>query len=228
MRILALADIHGSPRGETVVRNLVRDTGPGVIAIAGDLTGPSGLAATTELLRGLPVPAFIVPGNMDGGAAADAFTVGKARNIDLGKAALGGFLFVGLGGNAVLRAERRGLSGELRAIEEKLAGLMTKDVVFLTHVPPFGHLDSVPIPPAFSAKVGEAEHIGSHFIQGIVERFRPVLVISGHVHEHRGVEREGGTLYVNPGPARDGFGAVIELKGRVMVKLVESPSLGPF
>jgi len=222
MRILALADIHGSARGERAVRNFAKDTKPDAIAIAGDLTGESGISSTKALLDGLPVPTFVVPGNMDGGAAGAAFTVGKAQNIDLGKAVLEGFTFVGLGGIAVPSAERRNLAGELDSIEEKLAGLMAPKAVFLTHAPPFGHHDSVPVPSSFTAKEGEEEHIGSHFVRRIVERFRPVIVISGHVHESRGVEREGKILYVNPGPARDGFGALIELNARPSARLLES------
>ena len=222
MRILAVADIHGYPRGEAAVRRLAGDTGPDAIAIAGDLTGRSGLRSTRELLSGLAVPALVIPGNMDGDAAAASFTVGLARNIDMGSAVLGGFTFVGLGGVSAPAAERRGNAGELAAIERRLEGLFSPPAVLLTHVPPFGRLDSVPVPPSFSGGSGMREHIGSHFIRRLVERFRPALVISGHVHEDRGIERDGDTLYVNPGPARDGFGALIELGARPGARLLET------
>jgi len=222
MRILALADIHGSPHGEATVRNFVKQTGPDAIAIAGDLTGPSGIPSTRELLAGLLVPTFVVPGNMDGGVAAAAFTVGKALNIDLEKAVLADIGFIGLGGNTVPVAERRGIASELGAIEQKLEGLMALRTVIVTHMPPFGHLDSVPVPPAFSSLPDQVEHIGSQFIRKMVDRLHPLLVISGHVHEHRGIEKEADTMYVNPGPARDGFGALIELKKRPSARLLES------
>lgn len=222
MRILALADIHGSPQGESTVRRLAAQTSPDLLAIAGDLTGQTGIRSTRDMLAGLAVPAFIVPGNMDPRAANASLTVGKARNIDLEKAQVGQFSFVGFGGNTVWEAERRANPAELEAIEKKVGRLVGPMTVFLTHVPPFGHLDSVPVPPAFSPGSGLEEHIGSHFMRRLEERFRPVLVISGHVHESRGIERECPTMHVNPGPARNGFGALIELEPAPTARLLET------
>jgi len=222
MRILALADIHGYPRGEATVRKLAHQTSPDIIAIAGDLTGQTGIGSTRELLAALPVPTMVVPGNIDGRTAVASFTTGKARNIDLDRAVFGEFTFIGIGGISVPAAEGRGAAGELSAIEEKLSGLAGPKTVILTHIPPLGRLDSVPVPAPFASGRGETEHIGSHFIRRAVERLRPVLVISGHVHEHRGIERDGTTLYVNPGPAQDGFGAVVEMDRRPSARLLET------
>ena len=36
-------------------------------------------------------------------------------------------------------------------------------------------------------------------------------MLSGHMHEARGMVEQDGTVFVNPGPAKDGFGALVEL-----------------
>jgi len=222
MRILALADIHGSARGQLVVRNLVNELKPDAIAIAGDLTGESGLSSTRALLEWLPVPTFVVPGNMDTAAAAAIFTVGKSRNLHLRKETVGAIDFVGIGGWIISPSINRSWGIDPQVAEKEVSKLLTEGAVLLTHVPAYGHLDKVPVPPAFSAGSGEIEHIGSQHVRRLVDSFKPAVVISGHVHEDRGIETEGGTLFVNPGPAKNGFGALIELEPHPRAKLLES------
>jgi Icc-related predicted phosphoesterase len=191
-----------------------------VVAIAGDLTDPGRPETAVRLLGSIPVTTLVVPGNMDDARAAAAFSAGKAKNIHLKKEVVAGVAFVGLGGWMVSPSvhEKWGISPD--EAEKELARIMPRGAVLLTHVPPFGHLDAVPVPDAFSSGRGEVEHIGSPQVRRLVDRFKPVLVISGHVHESRGIEEECGILYVNPGPARDGFGAIIELKGRARAELL--------
>lgn len=220
MKVLAFSDIHSSPRGEAVITGLVREHGPDVVAIAGDLTNPGHLDTAGRLLGRMPVTTLVVPGNMDDAMAASAFSTGKAVNIHMKKRMVGGVAFVGLGGWMVSPAvhESWGISPD--QAERELSRILPRGAVLLTHVPPFGHLDAVRVPEAFSHGRGEVEHIGSPQVRRLVDLFKPVLVISGHVHESRGIEEEGGTLFVNPGPARDGFGAIIELAGHARAELL--------
>jgi len=78
--------------------------------------------------------------------------------------------------------------------------------VFLTHQPPAGtKVDGV-----------EGRHTGSTAIREFILDMRPILAVSGHMHEAFGTDMLGGTLLVNPGPFRHGRYAVIELEdGRV-------------
>ena len=39
------------------------------------------------------------------------------------------------------------------------------------------------------------------------------MVLSGHIHEDYGIRYADGTTFVNPGPARDGMYAIIEIDG---------------
>ena len=220
MRVLAFSDVHASPRGAETILGMAAETAPDIIAIAGDVTdfGPADFASA--LLARMPVMTLVVPGNMDTAAAAAAFSAGKARNLHMRKEVIGGVPFVGLGGWITSPSRNRPWGVDPQLAETELSKLLTEGAVLLTHVPPYGHLDKVPVPSAFSASAGEVEHIGSQHVRMLVDRFRPSLVISGHVHEDRGIEREGGTLFVNPGPAKEGFGAVIDLSGRPSAELL--------
>jgi Icc-related predicted phosphoesterase len=64
--------------------------------------------------------------------------------------------------------------------------------------------------------------MGSKAISDIVEKYKPKLALSGHIHDARGVVEEGGTTFVNPGPAKQGYAALVVLKGdKVKVDLLE-------
>lgn len=219
MRILALSDLHNSRRGAETAERLALEVRPDLIAIAGDFTnlGPDDYAR--DLLARLPVTTLAVPGNMDAGVIGPALSTGKGRSLHLRKEVVDGVPFVGLGGWIGHPSLGESWGVQPDEAERALSGLMTEGCVLLTHVPPLGHLDGVAVPAVF-APSGSVEHIGSQMVLQLVERFRPRLVISGHVHEARGIERAGGTVFVNPGPARDGFGAKIDLNNKISARLI--------
>lgn len=87
-------------------------------------------------------------------------------------------------------------------------------LVTLTHTPPFGVLDMV----------GDT-HVGCKALKVFLDRAD--LMICGHIHEARGIERSGKTIIVNPGMAALGFAAIIDIdiennKTNIDVKLIES------
>jgi Icc-related predicted phosphoesterase len=219
MKVLALSDLHNSRRGADTAERLALELRPDLIAIAGDFTNLGPDDYVRDVLGRLPVTVLAVPGNMDGGAVGTALSSGKGRNIHLRREVIGEIPFVGLGGwiNSPSLGESWGVSPD--EAERALEGLMTEGCILLTHVPPLGHLDGVPVPAPF-APDGSKEHIGSPVVLRLVERFRPRLVISGHVHEARGIERAGGTVFVNPGPAKHGFGAEIKIQQEISARLI--------
>ncbi|HMF32455.1 MAG TPA: metallophosphoesterase [Candidatus Lokiarchaeia archaeon] len=56
-------------------------------------------------------------------------------------------------------------------------------------------------------------HVGSQATRKVVEEFQPLLMLCGHIHESRGVEKIGSTTCVNGGAAKIGSGADVTIDG---------------
>jgi len=82
--------------------------------------------------------------------------------------------------------------------------------VVLAHVPPRGcKLDRTFL----------LQHVGSTALREHIEQCQPEVVVCGHIHEARGIERLGQTTVVNCGAATRGYYAVVELDHQVRATL---------
>lgn len=212
MRILAIADVHGSVSVRKDVLTWVAEHTPNIVVVAGDITqfGPPEWAE--DFLNSIPLKTLAVPGNCDPKGVLEAIENSPAIPLHGQKVEEEGYTFVGLGGsNQTPFGTPFELSEE--EIYETLKDIMEEKAVLVTHGPARGHLDST----------ATAEKLGSQAVSWIVTEFKPLLVISAHIHEARGVEQEGGTAFVNPGPASQGYSAIIDLDGEeVKVELIRS------
>lgn len=205
MRILAFADIHSSNRGLRTVRELSEKYEPELTVIAGDVTTFGPVEFVQQLLLSTRSKTLFVPGNCDIPAVAALFSSSQAINIHLKKEIVNEIPFVGIGGWIAPPAVSEDYGIRPVDAAEQVSPLVNRETVLVTHVPPYGHMDAVPTPIE-----AVLEHIGDPELKMLIERKHPSMVISGHVHESRGVEEADGTLFVNPGPAKNGYGAVIE------------------
>lgn len=97
------------------------------------------------------------------------------------------------------------------ALDEGRAMLksVTREVV-LSHTPPRGtRIDATQ----------RGAHVGSTSVRELIDRVQPALVVSGHIHESRGIDKVGRTAVVNCGPAFKRHFAVAELSLEVRVTL---------
>lgn len=93
--------------------------------------------------------------------------------------------------------------------------------VFNLHCPPFDTpLDLAPrldenLKPVLAPGGGyEMAHVGSVSVRKVIEKYRPLIGLHGHIHESRGLVKLGNTLCINPGSEYlDGVlrGAIIDL-----------------
>jgi hypothetical protein len=79
-----------------------------------------------------------------------------------------------------------------------------ESAIFNLHVPPYGSgLDQAPLldtrvtPPR--PIVGESAPVGSTAVRQVIEKYRPLIGLHGHIHESRGIQRVGVTTCINPG-----------------------------
>jgi Icc-related predicted phosphoesterase len=212
MKILVIADVHGSAAVRKNVQSWVAEHTPNIVVVAGDITqfGPSEWAE--DFLKGIPLKTLAIPGNCDPREVLEAIENSPAIPLHGKRVDIEGYTFVGLGGSSPTPF---GTPFELSEgeIHETLKEIMVEKAVLVSHTPARGHLDST----------ATAEKLGSQAVSWIANEFKPILVISAHIHEARGVEQDGETTYVNPGPASQGYGAIIDLDGgEVKVELIKS------
>jgi len=67
------------------------------------------------------------------------------------------------------------------------------------HAPPYGARDELP-----------SGHVGSKAIQKFLDRVD--LIVCGHIHEAKGLEKVGKTVVVNPGEASKGSCTLITIE----------------
>jgi len=115
-------------------------------------------------------------------------------------------------GNAYIdpRKEKKLLRKLFSKIDKK------RKQIFLTHEPPFRtKLDIAGYGPS------KGKHLGSRAISWAIKEYKPVLHISGHIHESQGFAKLGRTVCVNTGYGRKGEAAVIELNKKIKIKLLK-------
>lgn len=199
MKILVFTDIHSSERAIDIASKDIEDYKPDLLIICGDITnfGPESFAE--KFLDFISIKTLAVPGNCD---PPEVLRVLEDRNVSLhGKTVeIGGFVFAGLGGSNITPFNSFTEFTE-DYIFTALDKVMVENAILVTHVPTKGFLDG-PSP---------SEHYGSEAVAKIVDKYRPRVAISGHIHEAGGVRRDKGTLFFNPGPAMRGNRAILDL-----------------
>ena len=199
MKILALADIHGDiDKLYKLIEGL--DEKPDVVVVAGDLT-PFGTAELVpkikSALQKVSQYLFMVPGNEDPDDVRklmlkeDLDMHGKYRKIkDTTLVGFEGARWIESDDNEFIKYDPI----------HKLLGKLKGKRILVSHVPPF---------ETAADKLWSGRHVGSPFLRSIVEEYQPDLVVCGHIHESRGVDKIGKTKVLNTGALTDGFAAWI-------------------
>ncbi len=214
MRIIAFTDIHGS--FDAVVRALENEKEFDVIVVGGDLTTygtPAEARQGIEHLRRFGKPLLVVAGNMDPpGLETEFDTLGvsiNARGVVLGSVG-----FFGVSAAPISRLKTPNEISEEEIARRADAGW--KDVaacpvrVFVPHAPPA----KTKLDRTFLGL-----HVGSTAVRQAIERYKPELVLCGHIHEARGVDRIDNSVIVNCGPGGKGSYAVADVGKEIHVEL---------
>jgi hypothetical protein len=197
--LLVCSDLHGSGEALDALRRAEKDLSPDAVAVCGDVTTYGSREYMEKLLSAFESDLLAVPGNCDTDEMLRMLEEAGA-SVHSRRVERRGLPFFGFGGglpsssNMPFEVEEEDMVSGLRSVA-------VRGGVMLTHTPPMGLNDAD----------RSGRHIGSEGIRAVVAEFRPRAVLSGHVHEARGQCTEDGTLFVNPGPARGGHYAVVEL-----------------
>lgn len=197
MRLICISDLHGRSGKIEGLRDVSAD----LIVVSGDITDFGGKDRARAILEDLLKINNVVgvPGNCDRLDVNEALVEAEADLHSRGRV-LGGIGFFGVGGsNATPFHTPQEYSEEeieaflVRAYEE----VKDREVkVLVSHAPPY------------NTKVDETSagrHAGSTKVREFVERHQPNLVICGHIHEAKGVDKIGESVIINAGPLHMGY-----------------------
>ncbi|UCE02259.1 MAG: metallophosphoesterase family protein [Candidatus Latescibacterota bacterium] len=184
MKILALADIHGSHDVYARIPEAAAAHAVDAVVLAGDLLGvPDGYRtvqaaqrvdarAIVEILQRLEVPLLYIMGNDD--LVELAPHTRRLRSVHAQRVDLGAYNFVGyqysppfMGG--LFEKIEEEIAADLRALEP----LMDRNTIFVTHSPGAGILDRGVL----------GLHAGSAAIRAAVGRRNVRAHIHGHIHQ---------------------------------------------
>lgn len=207
MKIIAVADIHGSQyRLNSVLENCEKYS-PDLVVICGDITqfGPGSVAV--NLLNQIPQKTYAVTGNIDSADVELAIDESRATNINLKKMKINQYSFIGLGGESI-SSNAEILDGSSK---KNITLLIDNKTVLITHIPPYGLQDSPYL----------GFHIGSKQLRSLIDSYNPALVLCGHVHENPGVTTYQDTVVVNCSIGKKGKGALLDLSDKITVTMLD-------
>jgi uncharacterized protein len=108
----------------------------------------------------------------------------------------------------------------LERLEAIVAGANNpRNAVFNMHPPPYGSgLDDAPeltedMRPAYAGR--SIIPVGSRSVRSVIEKYKPLLSLHGHIHESKGTRKIDKTLSINPGSMYEQgilSGALVDLK----------------
>ncbi|MFC1728014.1 metallophosphoesterase [Nanoarchaeota archaeon] len=188
MKILAFVDTHGSLAALKRIEKMAKDAN--ILICAGDLSVfEQDLDLLIERLNKIGKPVLIIHGNHETEEEMKkscslfknvTYFHKKVHVID-------NYAFVGYGGGGFSVTDKK-FETWTKKIKPKLKN---KKVVLVTHAPPYNtKVDNI---------MGDS--CGNKSIRKFIENVKPVLSISGHLHECVGTDKINKSRLINPGPA---------------------------
>jgi len=178
LRLAVASDIHGDYIMTRRFGMTVLGLKTSAIIIAGDI-GPN-TEKVLSYLSQLEIPIYAVLGNDD--FSVDVHVLEDTPyvlNIDGECIDVGPVEIIGLSGNpgsGLASPDEKKMEATLRKAFTKAS----KQVVLVSHLPPYRILD---LATRHSEK---GEHIGSRAVRKIIEQYKPILCVCGHVHKDGG------------------------------------------
>jgi Icc-related predicted phosphoesterase len=219
-KIMVIADIHGEFEKFSRMIDSMRNEDFDMIICPGDFTDmhntPEGYSQmdiaeiVVQKLLSFSKPVFCVPGNHEPYDILDIFDEYNV-NVHMNHKKMKDLEFVGFGGAATpFNTKFEPTEDEIREGLDIVMKRVKSKFVLVTHNPPFGtKLDSTET----------GEHVGSKSVRDFIERNKPLLAISAHIHEAGGTDRIGNTTLFYPGVAYDGYYGIIEIGKEVVCKI---------
>lgn len=214
MKILVISDIHNDVEilMEYIDKLSLLDFD--VLICPGDFTDvpPKGFNSVEiakiiiEELKTLKKPILAVPGNWD----KDLINLFEKEGISLhGKSkVIENVGFYGFGGaktpfNTLFEPNEEEIESGLEKAVKEIKNIEIK--VQVTHSPPIRTKIDM---------VYTGAHVGSEAVRKIIEKYKPLVAISAHIHEAKGIDELNSTKLINSGRFPEGHCGLIVIKDK--------------
>jgi hypothetical protein len=214
MNIVVISDMHGDVENLLTYLDKIKELKFDVIVCPGDFTDvntPKGFTQDdiskliVSELKTLNVPVLAVPGNVD---PKNIIELLEKEGISLHKhgKTIGEYGFYGCGGaktpfeTSIEPSEEEteaGLLAAYREVEESTFKIQ------ITHAPPNGTILDM---------IRSGIHVGSEAVRVFIEKHKPILAISAHIHEARGIDKINNTVLINSGRFPEGYVGLVNIE----------------
>lgn len=212
MRIFAISDIHSRQNLNTDIKEKLSDVD--LVVIAGDLTNFGHADEAESIVQNIRLynnNILAVPGNCDYPDINNEL-INMGVNLHGITRTIDNIALYGLGGSSrtPFNTPQENKESEITTLLESFQ----KDPslpyhIFVSHSPPaMTKLDRTFL----------GIHAGSKAIKKFISKFQPDIVICGHIHEARGVDKIGSSIMINPGPFPKHY-AIINLLENITYEL---------
>lgn len=210
MIIVNIVDIHGNIKPVGKIGDVISSAD--LIIIAGDLTQFGGEKDAEEVIGAVEkynTSILAVTGNCDK-KEVDGYLDSRKMNIHGRSVNIDGLSFMGAGGSLPCPSPTPNVY-----TEEDYVGIFEESVegsddglpaILVSHQPPYGTLND---------RVSNGTHVGSRTVREFIERHKPLVCFTGHIHEAPGIDTLGSTKVVNPGPLGTRSYAYLDVTDRI-------------
>ena len=216
MKIVSFGDVHMATSNLSRLTEVMKDTD--LVILSGDLTNFGGAGDASRVIadvRAYCTSILALPGNLDQPEVVDFL---EAEGIALhGRGlVLNDVAIFGCGGSNITPFKTPMELSETQIYEtlargyDRVAG--ARPLLMVCHAPP--------IETKCDRLIG-GQAVGSSAARRFIEKVKPDVCISGHIHESAGVDRIGTTTIVNAGPFKSGGYVVVSSHGRSLETRLE-------
>lgn len=217
MRIISLTDLHGKPLQNI---NRIIEYEPDVLIVSGDITHFGRDLKVIKQLKELEernIKIMTIPGNCDNDVAMEELNKYNI-NIDKKIIEINKIKFIGLGGSnpTPFNTPNEYTEEELynnfkETVKNQNKEDLINNFILVCHAPPKNTM---------ADRVGN-ENFGSSSIRKIIEEYRPILTICGHIHESRCIDKINDSYVVNPSQNCFLVCDIYNLKKEILLKNME-------
>jgi Icc-related predicted phosphoesterase len=221
--LVIISDIHGDVENLLSYLDKIKEFKFDVVVCPGDFTDVTVPRGFTQedvaklIIKGLKIlgkPLLCVPGNVDTRGVIDVLEK-EDVNIHGKGVIINDYGFYAYGGaktpfqtNIEPSEEeiKSGLNNGLNVVKDQ------KNIIQITHNPPYGTKMDL---------IQTGIHVGSKVVRQFIENNKPLVAISSHIHESKGIDKLNNTFLLNSGKFSEGYFGLINIeKQNVMGKVL--------